>query len=51
MSNRDEYVAGTLPFDPEDGFFLTLGQFDQDVSGLEFLAIRGRTYTLWMSTD
>jgi hypothetical protein len=51
ISNRDEYLAGTYAFDPNDGFRLSLINVDADRSQLEFLAIRGRTYTVQASLD
>ena len=51
MSNLEEYLAGTLPFDPSDGFRLSLVQHDFGDATLEFLAIRGRTYTIEASAN
>lgn len=51
ISNLDEYLAGTFAFDPTDGFRLTLVETSQGNSTLEFLAIRGRTYTLQGSSN
>lgn len=50
-SNRDEYLAGTYPFDPTDGFRLRIVSASPAAFALEFLALRGRTYTLWTSDD
>jgi len=49
ISNLDEYIAGTYAFDPEDGFRLTLTSVKAGASTMEFLAIRGRTYTIQSS--
>ena len=51
MSNLEEYLAGTLPFDPSDGFRLSLLQYDFGDATLEFLAVRSRTYTIEASTN
>lgn len=51
VSNYDEYRTGTLPFDPQDGFRVNLVQHDVGDDTLEFLTIRGRTYSLQVSTD
>ena len=51
IKNIDEYLAGTLPFDPSDGFRLSLIGQDETNSTLEFLAVRGRTYSLQTSSD
>jgi hypothetical protein len=51
ISNRDEYLAGTYAFDPNDGFRLSLVNQDSGDARLEFLAIRGRTYTLQASPN
>ena len=51
ISNLNEYLSGTYAFDPSDGFSLTLVGINQGASVLEFLAIRGRTYTLESSLD
>jgi len=51
LSNRDEYLAGTFAFDANDGFRLALSGLNNGNATLEFLAIRGRTYTLQTSDD
>jgi hypothetical protein len=51
ISNRNEYLAGTYAFDPNDGFRLTLVNVNAGQSQLEFLAIRGRTYTVQASPN
>jgi Bacterial TSP3 repeat len=51
ISNLNEYLAGTYPFDPADGFSLSLVGFTGNGSLLEFLAIRGRTYSIESSSD
>ena len=51
ISNLNEYLAGTYAFDPTDGFELSLTGHDEGRSQLEFLAIRGRTYTIQASTN
>src|SRR5262245_23075630 len=51
ISNRKEYLAGTFAFDPNDGFRLALAGVNSSDSTLQFLAIRGRTYTVQASAD
>jgi len=51
ISNLNEYLAGTYAFDPTDGFALSLVGLDAGNSQLEFLAIRGRTYTIQASPN
>lgn len=51
LSNRNEYLAGTYAFDPSDGFRLALTSVNAGASRMEFLAIRGRTYTIQASPD
>ncbi len=51
ISNADEYLAGTLAFDPNDGFRLSMVKQEAGRATLEFFAVRGRTYRLQSSTD
>lgn len=51
ISNFQEYLAGTYAFDPADGFRLDIVDHTNGNPVLEFLAIRGRSYTLKASTD
>jgi hypothetical protein len=51
ISNLNEYLAGTYAFDPSDGFTLTLVGVNAGASVLQFLALRGHTYTLESSFD
>ena len=51
ISNLDEYLAGTYAFDPTDGFALSILGVNNDHSQLEFMAIRGRTYTIQQSPN
>lgn len=51
ISNLDEYLAGTYAFDPTEGFMLKSLAVNASASQFEFLAIRGRTYTIHTSTD
>lgn len=46
ITNINEYLAGTYAFDPTDGFTLSILGVSNGHSQLEFLAIRGRTYTI-----
>jgi hypothetical protein len=51
ISNLNEYLAGTYAFDPSDGFRLSLTRVNADSSQMEFLAIRGRSYTIQASSN
>lgn len=51
LTNLQEYLAGTLPFDPSDGFRLTINRVDAGAATLEFMVIRGRNYAIQYSTD
>ena len=51
LSNLEEYLAGTYAFDPQDGFRLDLIPAEAGPPRVEFLALRGRTYTLEGSAD
>ena len=51
ISNLNEYLAGTYAFDPTDGFALTLAGVNAGNSVLEFLALRGRNYSIQASPD
>ncbi len=51
LSNMDEYLAGTYAFDSKDGFALKILRNLEDRAVLEFLAIRGRAYTVYGSED
>jgi hypothetical protein len=51
VSNYAEYIAGTYAFDPADGFILKIAGLNNGAALLDFLAIRGRSYTLFGSTD
>ena len=51
ISNLDEYLAGTYAFDPADGFTLQLVGIDSGTTVLEFLTLRGRTYSIYGSSN
>lgn len=51
ISNLDEYLAGTYAFDDKDGFNLKIAGQINGNPVLEFLAIKGRTYTIVGSSD
>jgi hypothetical protein len=51
IRNLDEYLAGTYAFDPADGFSLSIASVKEEALVLEFLALRGRTYTIAASSD
>jgi hypothetical protein len=51
LTNLQEYLASTYAFDPADGLRLDLAGLDQGRPQFEFLAIRGRTYGILVSTN
>jgi len=51
LSNLDEYIAGTYAFDNKDGFTLKILRVNDNAAQLEFMVIRGRTYTVHASAD
>jgi hypothetical protein len=51
LSNLEEYLAGTYAWDPEDGLRLDVAGVQDGQPLLDFLAIRGRRYTILASTD
>ena len=46
MSNLAEYISGNYAFDKKDGLRLDILKKTDDSTVLEFMAIRGRTYTV-----
>jgi hypothetical protein len=46
MSNLAEYISGNHAFDKKDGLRLDILKKTDDSTVLEFMAIRGRTYTV-----
>ncbi|MBI4326637.1 MAG: hypothetical protein HY674_15440 [Chloroflexi bacterium] len=51
LNNLDEYLAGTYAFDPADGFSLKIAAYNEGTPVLEFMGIRGRTYSVLGSQD
>lgn len=51
LSVLDAYLAGTYAWDPKDGFRLDIVSFSQADPVLEFVALRGRSYTVVGSDD
>jgi hypothetical protein len=51
QSNLSEYQAGTYAFDSQDGFSLKVVEVKAGAPTLEFMSIRGRTYTVFGSSD
>jgi hypothetical protein len=51
MSNLNEYISGNYAFDKEDGFTLKIVEQKKGEAVLEFMAIRGRTYSVHRSGD
>jgi hypothetical protein len=51
MSNLAEYISGNYAFDKDDGLRLDIVERAQAGTVLEFMGIRGRTYTVQGSPD
>ncbi len=51
MSNWAEYIAGTYAFDSTDNLSLEIVGMNQGNPLMDFMAIRGRTYTVLASTN
>jgi hypothetical protein len=51
LTNLQEYLAGTYAFDPADGFRMELKRMNGTAPVLEFLALRGRSYSVQVSTN
>jgi hypothetical protein len=51
LTNFEEYIAGTYAFDAADKFALEIKGETADHVVVEFLAIRGRSYTIQSSAD
>ncbi len=51
LSVLDAYLAGTYAWDPKDGFRLDIVEFSEASPVLEFVALRGRSYTVSASDD
>lgn len=51
MSVMEAYLAGTYAWDPKDGFRVDIVDFSQSNPVLEFVALRGRSYTVSASDD
>jgi hypothetical protein len=51
ISNLNEYLAGTYAFDPSDGFRLAWVSQGTSAAQMEFLAVRGRSYSIEASSN
>ena len=51
LSVLEAYLAGTYAWDPKDGFRLDIVEFSAAAPVLEFVALRGRSYTVSASDD
>lgn len=51
MTNLQEYLAGTYPWDPNDRLALNIIELRNGRAVLEFMAIDGREYIIHASTD
>jgi hypothetical protein len=51
LSVLEAYIAGTYAWDPKDGFRLDIVAFSETNPVLEFVALRGRSYTVSASDD
>ena len=51
LTVEQQYVAGTYAYDDRDGFTLKALRADAEGARLEFMAVQGRTYTVYGSAD
>ena len=51
LSVLDAYIAGTYAWDPSNGFLLEIRETADTSAVLEFVALRGRSYTVASSND
>lgn len=51
LTLEQQYVAGTYAYDDRDGFTLKALRADAEGARLEFMAVQGRTYTVYGSAD
>ena len=51
LTNLQEYQAGTQAFDSRDGFSLKVVEMSPEAATMEFMAIRGRSYSIYASAD
>jgi hypothetical protein len=51
LNNLAQYIAGTYAYDSKDGFALKIVRTVGEAAVLEFMSIRGRTYTICGSAD
>ncbi len=51
LSNLEEYIAGTYTITNRDGFNLQIVRKVGETARLEFMVIRGRSYTIYSSPD
>jgi hypothetical protein len=51
LSVLDAYIAGTYAWDPTDGFLLEIRETVESTAVMEFVALRGRSYTVSASND
>jgi hypothetical protein len=51
LTNYQEYLAGLYGAGASSGIFLSIIKFENGIAQLEFLAARGRTYSIRTSTD
>jgi hypothetical protein len=51
LTNLQEYIAGTYAFDAQDGLRLDAAGLDAGHPLLDFMVIRGRSYTILASAD
>ena len=51
LTVMESYVAGTYAWDPKDGFRLDIVSREGGLPVLEFMTLRGRSYTISASSD
>ena len=51
LTNLEEYISGNYAYDDENEFTLDVVGFNESSAVLEFMAIRGRAYTVYVSSN
>ena len=51
LTNLEEYISGNYAYDDENEFTLDVVGFNESSAVLEFMAIRGRDYTVYVSSN
>jgi hypothetical protein len=51
LNIEEQYITGVYAYDSRDGFTLKAIRANDNVARLEFMTVRGRTYTVYGSAD